>query len=87
VLEAVVLDGRLDSRVGRRARRHVLVDRRSLVVPADTHTSVSGHDNTVVHTENAASASLGSQLRLALRSIFSRDNKLNEKRVCHLNTF
>ena len=87
MLEAVVLDGRLDSRVGGRARRHILVDGGSLVVPADTHTGVSSHDNTVVHTEDAASAGLCSQLRLAFRSIFSRDNKLNEKRVCHLNTF
>ncbi|KAI6750046.1 hypothetical protein HG531_007311 [Fusarium graminearum] len=48
---------------------------------------MSSHDNTVVHTQDAAGAGLGSQLRLTLGGVLPGDNKLNEKGVGHLNTF
>ena len=79
MLQALVLNWRLNGRVGRGARRHVLVDGGSFVIPADTHASMSSHDNTVMHSQDAAGAGLGSQLRLTLGSVFSRNNKLNEE--------
>lgn len=80
-LEVLILDWGLHGWVSWGARRNVLVDGRCLVVPADAHPCVVGHDNAVMHSQDATGAGLSGHVRLALGGVLSGHDELNEERV------
>ena len=66
-------------RVGGRARGHVLVDWRRLVVPADADASPLCQDAAEVHPQNSSDAGVGDQGRLADRRPLLGNNHLHHK--------
>jgi hypothetical protein len=67
--------------VAGRASGNVLVDRRHLLVPADTEATALGHVKIKLHAQNAGSASGGDETGVAVGAEFLGDNQLNDKVV------